>query len=116
MARFYSNENVALPVVVHLRQLGHDVVTSHEAGRANQKIPDADVLRYAYEEKRVLLTNNRRDFLALHREGAAHCGIVVFTSDARFAALAERIDVAIQTINDKSHFLIRVNREDFSLV
>jgi isochorismate synthase EntC len=32
MARFYANENFALPVVAGLRQMGHDVLTSVEAG------------------------------------------------------------------------------------
>ncbi len=46
MARFYSNENFPLRAVQSLRALGHDVLTSLEADRANQKIPDAEVLRY----------------------------------------------------------------------
>lgn len=32
MARFYSNENFPLPVVERLRALGHDVLTTYEAG------------------------------------------------------------------------------------
>ena len=38
MARFYTNENIALQVVVELRRLGHDVPTSWEAGKANAAI------------------------------------------------------------------------------
>ena len=40
MARFYTNENIPLPVVVELRRLGHDVVTSLDAGNANSAVPD----------------------------------------------------------------------------
>ena len=36
MARLYSNENFPLPVVLELRRLGHDVVTTQEAGLANE--------------------------------------------------------------------------------
>jgi uncharacterized protein DUF5615 len=43
----YANENFPLPTVEALRQLGHDVQTSQDAGRANRKIPDEEVLEYA---------------------------------------------------------------------
>ena len=36
MARLYSNENFPLDMVIALRQLGHDALTSKEAGQANQ--------------------------------------------------------------------------------
>ena len=38
MAEFYSNENFPKRVVEELRRLGHDVLTSYEAGRANQRM------------------------------------------------------------------------------
>lgn len=47
MARFYSNENIALQVVTELRGLGHDVLTSLDAGKANAAVPDAEVLALA---------------------------------------------------------------------
>ncbi len=36
MASHYSNENFSRRVVAQLRLLGHDLLTSFEAGRANQ--------------------------------------------------------------------------------
>ena len=45
MALLYSNENFPRRVVEELRRLGHDVLTSYEAGRANQKIPDDQIYR-----------------------------------------------------------------------
>lgn len=63
MARFYSNENTPLPVVAELRRLGHDVLTSLDAGNANVSVPDADVLAFAARESRILLTHNRRDLI-----------------------------------------------------
>jgi hypothetical protein len=47
MAAIYSNENFPKRVGEKLRRLGHDVLTSYEAGQANQKIPDDQVLAYA---------------------------------------------------------------------
>jgi Domain of unknown function (DUF5615) len=47
MAQLYADEDFPFPVVERLRQLGHDVVTTFEAGRANQGIGDADQLAFA---------------------------------------------------------------------
>ncbi|HWX42816.1 MAG TPA: DUF5615 family PIN-like protein [Blastocatellia bacterium] len=40
----YADENFPLRVVLELRRLGHDVLTAFEDGRANQAVPDEDVL------------------------------------------------------------------------
>lgn len=50
MARIYANENFYRPVVAKLREFGHDVLTTLEAGKANQKIPDEEVLLFAIAE------------------------------------------------------------------
>ena len=46
MARFYSNENFPIQTVRALRRLGHDVLTSHDAGNANRSVPDEEVLQF----------------------------------------------------------------------
>lgn len=55
-ARLYSNENFHRQVVVALRELGHDVLTSIEAGRANQRLPDEEVVEFTRREGRAVLT------------------------------------------------------------
>ena len=111
MARFYSNENIAMQVVVELRRLGHDVVTSVDAGKANSAVPDAEVLAFAAAEGRILLSPNRRDFLHLHRTRAIdHTGIVLCTFDPNFSAQAERIHRAVAAASEMKNQLIRVNR------
>ena len=45
--KLYSNESFHLRAVEQLRSLGYDVLTSLEAGRANQRIPDEQVLEFA---------------------------------------------------------------------
>ena len=109
--RFYSNENFPFATVNRLRELGHGVLTSLDAGRAGQAIPDEEVLDYAIQEERVLLTLNRRDFIKLHRQSAEHAGIVVCKFDPDYMALAERIHEAVKGYDDLSERLIRVNRE-----
>ena len=82
-------------MVEGLRRLGHDVLTSLQAGRANQSIPDHQVLAFAIAEKRAVLTFNRRHFARLHQQSAAHAGVVSCTVDADYKALARRIDQAV---------------------
>lgn len=78
--------------MVELRRLGHDVLTSLEAGRANAAVPDREVLAFAANERRILVSHNRRHFLHIHQHRKAdHAGIVVCTFDPDFApASAER--------------------------
>ncbi len=97
MARIYANENFYRPVVAKLRELGHDVLTTLEAGKANQKIPDEEVLLFAVSESRVVLTLNRRHFMRLHRLNLKHFGIIVCTEDSNFDALVTRVNEVLET-------------------
>lgn len=112
MARLYSNENFPLRVVAALRALGHDVLTSQEAGRANQKVPDDQVLAFAIEQARAVLTLNRIDFFRLHRSmQGAHAGIIACTrDDADAAAFARRIHDSLSVAGSLDGQLIRVVR------
>jgi hypothetical protein len=110
MARFYADENFPMPVVQLLRTLGHDVLTIGEAGRANQRFADADVLHDATIHGRCLLTLNRKHFRRLHEEGANHAGILLCTYDSDFEGQAGRIDAAVSSLNALEGQLIRVNR------
>lgn len=110
MARLYANENFPLPVVQRLRQLGHDVMTTTEAGRHDQALSDQEVLAFAISETRAVLTLNRRHFIRLHAEQPEHHGIIVCTFDRDFSGQAERIHDAIESAETLDGQLIRVNR------
>lgn len=110
MARLYANENFPVEVVAHLRTLGHDVLTTHEAGRSNQGIEDDAVLRFAIETDRCVITINRRDFMRLHRTVSAHPGIIVCTENRDYAAFARHIDAALRQSAATANQLIRVVR------
>lgn len=47
MARLYANENFPRQVAEELRNLGHDVLTVQETGKADQSLPDQEVLAFA---------------------------------------------------------------------
>ncbi len=108
MALLYADENFDYPVVEHLRLLGHDVVTVQEAGLAGGS--DAQVLADAMAAGRAALTFNRRHFEWLHRQSAAHAGIIGCTWDRDRAALAARIDKVIAGAGSLTGRSLRVNR------
>ena len=110
MASFYADEHVTLTLVEAVRGLGHDVLTAQEDGRANQKVPDADVLSRATDLGRAVITNNRRDFHRLHRSTAVHAGIVTHTDDPDRAAVATRIDAAVAALTGLAGRLVKVVR------
>ena len=60
--RYYFDEHVRSAVARYLREHGVDVLTAHEAGRANQQIPDSEQLAYSLSIHRVLVTSDA-DFL-----------------------------------------------------
>lgn len=110
MARLYSNENFPLPAVQALPALGHDVLTSQDAGNAGRAIPDEEVLGFAASEQRAVLTLNRRHFIVLHAKRLDHAGVIVCTVDADFEGQARRIDAAIRTVGSLDRQLVRGNR------
>ena len=97
MGKLYVNENFPLPTVKLLRDFGHDVLTSADAGNANQRIPDEDVLQFAISENRILVTLNRRDFIQIHKTIPIHSGIIICTEDVDFISFANRIHALLET-------------------
>jgi hypothetical protein len=63
-----------------LQSRGYDALSCHDAGLANQAVPDHTQLAYAAVQERALLTFNTQDFVRLDSEwkavGRRHAGIV----------------------------------------
>jgi hypothetical protein len=110
MASFYANENFPRRTTEALRALGHDVLTTQEAGNAGQAIPDQEVLEFATSAGRAVLTLNRRDFIRLHKRGITHAGIVVCAEDVDTAAQAARVHDAVTSLPSLAGQLVRVNQ------
>jgi hypothetical protein len=110
LARFYANENFPFPVVATLQELGHDVLTSLDAGTAGRGVPDEEVLAFGADQARAILTLNRKHFLRLHRERPDHHGILVCTYDPDFHGQAQRIHEAVDGYSSLVGALVRVNR------
>ncbi|HMC65278.1 MAG TPA: DUF5615 family PIN-like protein [Gemmataceae bacterium] len=103
----YADEDFPFPVVETLRQLGHDVVTAQDDGRT--ATPDPVVLARAHSLGRAILTYNRRHYERLHRQGAAHSGILSAKQDSDHPALAGRIHAALTGLSP-GRWCLRVNR------
>lgn len=74
MLRYYLDEH--LPYLARpLRRRGVDVLTTQEAGRANQRIDDPDQLAYATSLGRVIITQDE-DYVALSHQQLPHAGII----------------------------------------
>lgn len=111
MAKLYTNENMDQAVVEILLSLNHDVLTTSDAGKANQGIPDEEVLAFAHSENRIVVTFNYQDFKRLHRLSSEHSGIIICTEDRDIAALAHRIHAALEeAAGNFGNQLIRINR------
>jgi predicted nuclease of predicted toxin-antitoxin system len=108
MANLYADEQFPLAVVQLLRTWNHDILTVQESW--NSGISDPDVLAFAINHERVVLTQNRRDFIRLHNRIPDHAGIIICTEDRNLERLAKRIHEAIAVIEVFTGKLIRVNR------
>ncbi|HXT59832.1 MAG TPA: DUF5615 family PIN-like protein [Pirellulales bacterium] len=77
--RFFTDEDIQAAVAVGLRRSGLDALSTPELGRLGES--DESQLRWATDEKRVLVTFNVSHFAAIHAAWAAagvhHSGIVV---------------------------------------
>jgi hypothetical protein len=110
VARLYANENFPLQVVQAIRASGHDVLTVADAGKANQAIPDEEVLAFATRDQRAVLTLNRCDFIRLHNLHPDHAGVIVCTQDPDVEGQAARIHAFIVQAGLLKGKLLRVNR------
>ena len=111
MACFYADEQFPRLTSETLRLLGHDVLTVQEAGNANQRIGDPDVLAYATVNDRTVLTLNRYDFIRLHKSTPIHKGIIVCSENPDFVRLAEKTNEAVAFLDRIDNQLIRVYRD-----
>jgi predicted nuclease of predicted toxin-antitoxin system len=113
MASLYSNENLAIDLVEKIREFGHDVLTSYQAGKANQGISDDEVLAYATANQRNVITFNRDDFVALHRRNINHAGIIICKDDRDYLAQAQALELFLSAQNNSlQNRLIRVLRQN----
>jgi predicted nuclease of predicted toxin-antitoxin system len=113
MLSFYSNENFPLAMVELMRSVGYDVLTSHEAGNSNQRIPDGQVLEYASRSNRIVITENRQDFIDLHYSKVFHCGIVICKADRDYGGKVRILhDFLSKDVASLENRLLRIQKQN----
>lgn len=108
--KLYADENISKALVLVLREIGFDVLTAFEAQQANQGIDDASVIAFAHQQRRAVLTFNRKDFITLHPISQPHSGIVTCRVDADKQTLAQRIRQKLSEYSSLDNQLIRVGK------
>lgn len=112
MIDLYSNENFPFDMVLALRQIGYNVLTSYDAGQANQGIPDEQVLAFAQQQNRIVITLNRDDFLKLHRSGIQHPGIIICKDDRDHEGQVQALHAYLKSQADLTNRCIRVKKQN----
>jgi predicted nuclease of predicted toxin-antitoxin system len=108
MANLYADEQFPRQVTELLRSLGHNVLTVQEAGNAGKS--DEDVLNFATNNDRAVLTINRKDFFRLDRLQFKHAGIIACKDDSDRQRMAFQINEAVLACDDLASQVIRINR------
>lgn len=94
-----------------LRELGHTVITSYDAGQANRGIPDDEVLNYATENNLIVITFNRDDFIELHNKNIQHRGIVICKTDRDYQGQIDYLHKYLQNQDNLINRLIRIKKQ-----
>jgi len=107
MAPILVDNNFEDEVAVELSALGYSLTLARSIGMA--QFPDDLILSTATSLGWIVLTHDR-DFIALHKSGIAHAGIVFTSVDADFPALATRIHLAVFAAGSLVGRLVRIYR------
>ncbi|MBI2405245.1 DUF5615 family PIN-like protein [Candidatus Gottesmanbacteria bacterium] len=97
--KFLIDESVEFSVVSFLRSTGHDIIAIAEDFPSLQ---DADVLRFAVKERRILITNDKDfgELIFLHR--LPHKGVIFFRLSKEDAgSKIEKLKLLLQTYAKK---------------
>lgn len=109
MADLYADEQFPKAAVGNLRDFDHDVLTVQDAGKRGDS--DKQVLEFATEQTRAVITINRKDFIRLHRENSEHGGIIACKQDNDWQRLATNVNQVIIENEPLKGKLIRVKRK-----
>ena len=106
MVRLYADEQFPRVVSELLRTMEHDVLTVQEAGNANLGIPDEEVLAFAIDDERAVVTLNRQDFIRLHR---------VLQPSVEFLVLGEKTNTRTKTYTNCSTMALQYRCQVFDV-
>lgn len=114
MARFYADEDFSSVLSKALQDMGHDVITTHGEKRCGET--DFEQLKYAADDKRILLTVNRDDYKFHDTGWPHHAGIISITRSTPSDEIVQRIDSLAKRYPDLSGVHINANRENYVFI
>lgn len=108
-----TDEHIPPHLGAHLIKMGYDVLAIRQTNllKSGDGTSDAEVIERANELGRVVITNNRTDFEALHKRlSGAHCGIIIcpVEVDDDLKKQAKLIHQQIEACTDVRGQLLRV--------
>lgn len=101
--RFLLDEMYATTIAVGCRARGMDVVSVHERSELEGEDDDAEVLRAASREQRVLISNDHKHLVPIvdrfAEAGEDHYGVLL-TSDRSLPRTSEGIGLIVSSVVD----------------
>ena len=108
--RLLLDEQLSPAIAEQLKARGHDVVSVAEAGLTG--VSDIQVLSSAARDRRVVVTNNIKDFRPLHADtlkmSTAHYGILLVPT-GKYSLKRDQLGPLITALD---HLLVQLPAED----
>ena len=111
--KFLTDEQIPAHLGHHLSRMGYDVLTVRQTNDSKYGDGDSDdeVIQLAVETGRVLITNNRADFEAIHKRlDKKHAGIIIcpVEDDADLKKQAKLIEGAVEEFGTLAGTLLHI--------
>ena len=97
--KFLLDHDVPADLAVALRTVGHEAVRLVEVLSAN--VSDNEVWAHACDHRRILITCNRDDFLALAKATEIHPGLIILTRRRTRQAEASHVLILLKNAGDQ---------------
>lgn len=114
MLKIYADECFPVEVSLRLRAIGYDIRTCQEEKQDRKGISDENVMQYAIQRQRAVITCNMSDFKHLHKkftkEKKQHFGIIACTENLNVNDFVARINSALQGQTSLENTLICIYR------
>ena len=95
--KFLLDANVAGSVSIYLKESGHDIA---EVINKDPRMLDKDILAWALEENRILVTTDKDFEEMIWQQGQNHCGVLRIENLPRLERMALVKDVLMQHAED----------------
>jgi predicted nuclease of predicted toxin-antitoxin system len=110
--KFLLDENIDARLHPFLQERGHDVTSV--AKDYYYGLVDEDILAMAYQEERIIITNDRDFGELIFRQGRPHSGVILFRLtpfDADIQLRKKRLQHVLDNYSDHLHHFLVVTQK-----